>query len=94
MNKIEMEESKPILVEMFYTLTCSNCRALKHMLNEILPQFGDKFELKKSLANSPIGMVRTMKLGIHAVPVLLINHEIVFKKVPTRAELINKLNSY
>lgn len=89
-----MEVSKPIPVEIFYTLTCPNCKALKHMLNEVLPQFGNKFELKKSLANSPVGMVRTMKLGIHAVPVLLIDREIVFRKVPTRAELINKLNSY
>ena len=94
MIKTEMEESKPIPVEMFYTLTCPNCKVLKHMLYEILPQFGDKFEFKKSLANSPIGMVRTMKLGIHAVPVLLINREIVFRKVPNREELINKLNSY
>lgn len=94
MSKTEMGERKPILVEMFYTLTCPNCKVLKHMLNEILPQFGDKFEFKKSLANSPMGMIRTMKLGIHAVPVLLINQEIVFRKVPTRDELLNKLNSY
>lgn len=89
-----MGKNKPITVEMFYTLTCPNCKALKHMLNEILPQFGDKFAFKKSLANSPIGMIRSMKLGIHAVPVLLINGEIVYRKVPAREELLNKLNSY
>jgi len=34
------------------------------MLGEVLPHYGDKFQLKKSYANSPTGMVRTMKLGI------------------------------
>jgi len=56
--------------------------------------FGDKFELKTTLANGPVGMVRSMKLGIHSVPTLLINNEIVFRGVPSKQELINKLNSY
>lgn len=64
------------------------------MLEEILPQFGDKFELKRSLANSPLGMIRTMKLGIHAVPTMLIDNKIVFRNTPSREELINQLNSY
>lgn len=64
------------------------------MLDEVLPQFNDRFVLKKSMANSPIGMVRTMRLGIHAVPALLIEKQIVFKSVPTREELVNKLSSY
>lgn len=89
-----MEERNRIPVEMFYTLTCPNCRMLKHLLDEILPQFGDKFKLKRSLANTPVGMIRTMKLGIHAVPTVLIDNKIVFRKVPTREELINKLNDY
>ena len=89
-----MEEKNKILIEMFYTLTCPNCRILKSMLDEVLPQFENKFELKKRLASSPIGMYRTMKLGIHAVPALLIDNKIVFRNVPTKEELINKLNSY
>lgn len=89
-----MEEKNPIVIEMFYTLTCPNCRIMKRMLDEVLPQFDDRFILKKSMANSPIGMVRTMKLGIHAVPTLLIDKKIVFKSVPTKQELINKLSSY
>jgi len=89
-----MENQQPIIIEMFYTLTCSNCRVLKRMLKEILPQFGNKFEFRKSMANSPIGMVRTMRLGIHTVPTLLIDNKIVFKSVPTKEELIDKLNSY
>ena len=89
-----MEEKNKILIEMFYTLTCPNCRILKSMLDEVLPQFENKFELKKRLASGPIGMYRTMKLGIHAVPALLIDNKIVFRNVPTKEELINKLNSY
>lgn len=89
-----MEEKNPIVIEMFYTLTCPNCRIMKRLLDEVLPQFEDRFVLKKSMANSPIGMVRTMKLGIHAVPTLLIDKQIVFKSVPTKQELIDKLSSY
>ncbi|MCX6238715.1 MAG: thioredoxin family protein [Bacteroidia bacterium] len=89
-----IDDKRPIKIEMFYTLTCPNCRVLKRMLNEVLPQFGDKFEFRKSLANSPMGMIRTMKLGIHAVPTLLIDNKIVFKSVPTKEELVYKLGSY
>ena len=89
-----MNSSKPIVIEMFYTLSCPNCKVLKRMLEEVLPEFNNKFDLKKSLANSPIGMIRTMKLGINTVPTLLINNEIVYKGVPTKQELINKLKTY
>lgn len=89
-----MNSLNPITIEMFYTLTCPNCKILKKMLGEVLPQYADKFQFKKSLANSPLGMIRTMKLGIHAVPTLLIDNVIVFKEVPTKQDLINKLNMY
>lgn len=89
-----IEEKKTIPIELFYTLTCPNCRTLKRMLDEVLPQFGNKFKFNRSLANSPLGMIRTMKLGIHAVPTLLINDLIIFRSVPTKEELIDKLNSY
>jgi predicted DsbA family dithiol-disulfide isomerase len=89
-----MKEKIAIPVEMFYTLTCPNCRTLKRMLDEVLPEFGHKFKFSRSLANSPMGMIRTMKLGIYAVPTLLINGEIVFRSVPTKDELIDKLKSY
>jgi len=64
------------------------------MLKDVLPQFGEKFEFKKSLANSPMGFIRTAKLGIHSVPTVLINNEIVWRQVPTKEELINKLKMY
>ena len=84
----------PIKIELFYTLSCPNCKTLKRMLNEVLPEFRNKFVLKKSNANLPGGMIRTMKLGIHAVPTLLINNEIVFRGTPSKQELINKLKTY
>jgi len=64
------------------------------MLDDVLPQFGRKFVLKKTNANMPVGMIKTMKLGIHAVPTLLVDQKIVFRSVPTREELINSLSSY
>ena len=89
-----MKEKKAIPIEMFYTLTCPNCRTLKRMLDEVLPQFENRFEFSRSLANSPLGLIRTMKLGINAVPTLLIDNKIVYRSVPTKDELIDKLNSY
>ena len=79
---------------MYYTLTCPNCKVLSRMLDNVLPQFGRKFVLKKTNANMPVGMIKTMKLGIHAVPTLLVDQKIVFRSVPTREELINILSSY
>lgn len=85
---------EPITIEMFYTLTCPNCRILKRLLQEVLPQFGDKFRLETTMANLPVGMIRTMKLGIYSVPTLLIANEIAFREVPSKQDLINKLKMY
>jgi len=89
-----MNNQSTVTIEMFYTLTCPNCKILKRMLDEVLPRYGDKFQLKRSLANSPRGMIRTMKLGIHSVPTLLIDNKITFRSVPKKEELINTLNSF
>ncbi len=89
-----MDKRIPVIIEMFYTLSCPSCKILQRMLDEVLPTFGDKFVLKKTMANAPLGMIKTMKLGIHAVPALLIDNEIVFKQVPSKQDLINKLNIY
>ncbi len=86
MNKIK--------IEMFYTFTCPNCKIFEKMLNSILLQYSDKFEFKKTLANSPMGFIRTTKLGIHSVPTILIENKIVWREVPEKQELINKLNNY
>ena len=89
-----MEENKPIIIEMFYSFTCPNCNLMKRRLEEVLPQYGNKFELKRSHASSPMGLIKTMKYGIHAVPALMIDKEVVFRSVPTKEELTQKLNSY
>jgi len=89
-----MQDNSTVTIEMFYTLTCPNCKVLKRMLDEVLPQYGDKFQFKKILANSPRGMVKTMKLGIHSVPTLLIDNKITFRSVPKKEELMNALNSF
>ena len=89
-----MDKQEPLIIELFYTLSCPNCKVLQRMLNEVLPEYADKFHLKRTMANAPIGMIKTLRLGIHAVPALLINDEIIFKQVPTKEELINKLNTY
>ncbi len=88
------DKSGRIRIEMFYTLTCPNCKLFKRLLTEVLPEYGDKFEFKTTLASAPLGMIRSMKLGIHTVPTLLIDNTIVFREVPARQELINKLNMY
>jgi len=89
-----MEAKNPIKIELFYTLTCPNCRILKRMLEEVLPEFGDHFKVKQTMANAPIGMIKTLKMGIHSVPTLLINDKIVFREVPSKQDLINKLKLY
>ena len=89
-----MVKKNQVTIELFYTLTCPNCKILQQMLDEALSGYGDKFVMKKTMANGPIGMFKTMKLGIHTVPTLLIDTEIAFKYVPTKMELIEKLNKY
>lgn len=91
---MKMKEKDTVTIEMYYTLSCPNCKTLSRMLDDVLPQFGNKFVLKKSLANMPLGMIKTMRLGIHAVPALLVDNKIVFKSVPSREALVNLLSSY
>ncbi len=83
-----------IKIEMFYTFTCPNCKTFKKMLEDVLPQFEGEFVFNKTLASSPVGFIRTAKLGIHSVPTILINNKIVWREVPSKQELINKLKSY
>ncbi len=89
-----MSESKPTVIEMYYTLTCPNCRTFQRMLDEVLPGFGDRFIFKKTLASGPVGYIKSLKLGIHSVPTVLVDSQIAFRNVPSRNELIEKLNHY
>ncbi len=83
-----------VKIEVFYTLMCPNCKVFQKLLKDVLPQFKDKFEVKKTLANSPIGFIKTTRLGIRGVPTILINNEIIWREVPSKQELINQLNKY
>lgn len=81
-------------IELFYGLTCPHCRTLKKMLKEILPEFDEKFELKETLVSSPKGWIKSAKLGIYSVPVLAIDDKIIFRSLPEKEELINKLKEW
>ncbi|MBU1449146.1 MAG: thioredoxin family protein [Bacteroidetes bacterium] len=78
-------------LELFYGLTCPHCRALKRMLKEILLEFDDKYELNETLVSLPKGWIKSAKLGIHSVPVLSLDDEIIFRGLPSKEALINKL---
>ncbi len=79
---------------MYYTLSCPNCRNLQKMLDDVLPQYPDTFKFSKTLASAPVGMIKSMRLGIHSVPALVIDKKIAFRGVPAKQELINYLNQY
>jgi len=94
MKKADMNKSNRTPIEMFYTLSCPNCRVFQRMLEEVLPAYNDKFIFRKTLASSPVGYLKTLKLGIHSVPTVLIENKIVYRSVPTKEELIKQLNQY
>ena len=47
-------EKNQVIVELFYTLICPNCKILQRMLDDALTRYGDKFVIKKIIANVPI----------------------------------------
>lgn len=79
-------------IELFYGITCPYCRTAKKLLNKIINEHPGKFRLKQTLTSSPKGLVRRYKLGIHAVPAILIDGEIVFRGLPEEEELRKVLN--
>ena len=89
-----MENKNPVEIELYYTRVCPSCKAMQHLLDEVLPAYGERFRLKRTLASGPLGYLKTMKLGIHAVPALLINDAIVFRSLPSRQLLKETLDSF
>lgn len=89
--KFMKKKKDSVTIELFYSLTCPNCMPFKRMLLEVLPEFGDKFQLKTTLVSSPVGMIRSMEAGIHSVPTLTIANKIAFRELPDRQSLINQL---
>jgi predicted DsbA family dithiol-disulfide isomerase len=89
-----MTKTRQDTIELFYTLTCPNCNVLSRMLKDILPDFNNRFLVKKTLLSGPVGYIRSLRMGIHSSPTLVINNEIVFRQVPSKDELIAKLKQY
>jgi predicted DsbA family dithiol-disulfide isomerase len=87
------KQMKKMKLEMYYTLTCPNCKTLERMLDDILPAYSEKIEFKKVMANSPSGYLKTLKLGIHSVPTLVLNGKIIFRYVPEKQILVEKIIS-
>ncbi len=78
-------------VELIYGITCPYCRVANKMLSRIIEENPGKIVLKKTLVSTPKGMIRRYKLGIHAVPAILIDEKIVFRYLPEEEELKKEL---
>lgn len=79
-------------IELFYGIMCPYCRTAKKMVKKVMEENPDKFTLKETLISSPIGMIKRYKLGIHAVPTILIDGKIVFRALPEEKELKKELD--
>ncbi|MEN8221697.1 MAG: DsbA family protein [Acidobacteriota bacterium] len=78
-------------IELYYGIMCPYCRTAKKILDKIIDEHPGKFSFKQTLISSPRGMIRRYKLGIHAVPAILVDGEIVFRSLPEEEELKNAL---
>jgi len=92
MEKLEKKMGKKIKLELYYGLICPFCKVLRKMLKKIILENPDRFYLKEILVSSPVGMIKSFKHGIHAVPTLLIDGEIIFRSLPDEEDLKRKLN--
>ncbi len=79
-------------IELYYGLICPYCKTAKTLLKKIVKENPEKFRLKETLISSPKGMISRYKLGIYAVPTILIDRKIAFRSLPLEIELKEKLN--
>ena len=79
-------------IELYYGLLCPYCRTARGMLKKIMDEHPGKFRLKQTLISSPSGMINRYRLGIYAVPAILIDGKIVFRALPDEDELKKELN--
>jgi len=79
-------------IELYYGMMCPYCRTARKLLKKIMDENPGKFSLKQTLISSPAGMFSRYKLGIQAVPTILINGKIVFRALPEEEELRKELN--
>jgi len=64
------------------------------MVKKFLMEEKGSFIFTETLVNSPSGMVRSLKKGIHSVPTLLLDDKIIFRDLPTEEELFKVLKNY
>lgn len=79
-------------IEIYYGLTCPYCRTAINLIKKILEKNPEKFRFKQTLISSPGGIIKRYKLGIHAVPTIVIDGKIEFTGLPEEEELKEKLN--
>ncbi len=79
-------------IELYYGLICPYCRTAKALIKKIIKENPEKFRLKQTLISSPAGMINRYRLGIQAVPTILIDGKIVFRGLPEEKELKRELN--
>ncbi len=79
-------------IELFYGITCPYCRTARKLINKVIEEYPEKFKFKQTLISSPKGLIRRYKLGIYAVPAILIDGEIIFRGLPKEDVLRNYLD--
>jgi len=79
-------------IELYYGLICPYCRTAKTLIKKLVDENPEKIRFKQTLVSSPTGMINRYKLGIHAVPTILIDGIIAFRSLPREIELKEKLN--
>lgn len=80
-------------LELYTTLACPHCKTMKRTIEEVLPDFTDKFDFKEISASSPPGYIKSLKNNIHSAPTLLIDGRVVARTAISKTELTNILKS-
>lgn len=87
-----MSAEKP-LIRLFTTPICPYCPAAEKMMNQVLPELGERVKFEKVNVWSSKGREEGKKLNVMTVPAIAVDEEIIFRVVPKNiAELKNKIN--
>lgn len=74
-------------LELYTTPACPHCLALKKVIQEVLPEFADKYSFKEISAASPMGYLKSLRNNIHSAPTLLIDGKVVARTALSEKEL-------
>ncbi len=72
---------------------CHNCKAVKDIFDEIMPDFKDVVEVEEIDIASPLGQELAGQYMVMASPGIIINDELFSTGGINKGELVNKLNS-